>query len=130
MWRTNPRLPTPPPPLSPRPLLCSETRELNLTKLGQNLLAKEPQYFNRWPLPPVQAYLHAWPPDIIGRMLSGDAGAKVLLDASPQYLMNALAPARIRSVAPHAKFIMIVRVCPPALPQVLAKIRQFYAVAH
>lgn len=75
-----------------------------------SLRAKEPQYFNRWPLPPVGDYLHAWHSGVIGAMVSDSAGRRVLMDASPQYLMNAAAPARIQAVMPHAKFIMVVRV--------------------
>lgn len=46
-------------------------------------------------------------------MISDAAGRRVLLDASPQYLMCAAAPPRIQAVVPHAKFIMVVRVRPP-----------------
>eukprot|EP00892_Ulva_mutabilis_P012326 jgi/Ulvmu1/9466/UM052_0034.1 len=77
-----------------------------------SLRAKEPQYFNRWPLPPVGEYLHAWHSGVIGAMISDAAGRRVLLDASPQYLMCAAAPPRIRAAVPHAKFIMVVRDAP------------------
>lgn len=75
-----------------------------------SLRAKEPQYFNRWPLPPVGDYLHAWHSGVVGAMVSDFAGRRVLLDASPQYLMCAAAPPRVQAVLPHSKFIMVVRV--------------------
>lgn len=89
--------------------MCSEDKSLAVGSLR----SKEPQYFNRWPLPPVGQYLHAWHSGIIGAMVSDTAGRRVLLDASPQYLMCAAAPPRIQAVIPHARFIMVVRVRPP-----------------
>ena len=74
------------------------------------LLTKEPQYFNRWPLPSSENYLHAWHSGVVGAMVSGAAGERVLLDASPQYLMTAAAPPRVKATVPHARFVFVVRV--------------------
>jgi hypothetical protein len=57
-------------------------------------------------------YLHAWHSGVVGAMMSGAAGHRVLLDASPQYLLTVAAPVRIKAVAPHAKFVLIIRVWP------------------
>jgi hypothetical protein len=77
-----------------------------------DLLQKELQYFNRWPLPHPDQYLRTWHSGVVGAMFTRSAGRRVLLDASSQYLMTAAAPPRIKAIVPHAKFVMVVRVCP------------------
>ena len=73
---------------------CREDADIAATAspFGAKLRSKEPKYFNRWPLPSSESYLHAWDSGVVGDMMSGAAGERVLLDASPQYLMSAAAP--------------------------------------
>ena len=93
---------------------CREDADIAATTdpCRAKLLTKEPQYFNRWPLPSAESYLHAWHSGVVGAMLSGAAGERVLLDASPQYLMSAAAPPRVKATVPHARFVLVVRVRP------------------
>lgn len=77
---------------------------------NDTFLSKEPQHFNRWPMMTTEEYLHAWHSGVVGAMMSGSAGHRVLLDASPQYLLTAAAPARIKAAVPHAKFLLVIRV--------------------
>ena len=77
---------------------------------NMTFLSKEPQHFNRWPMLSTEQYLHAWHSGVLGAMMSGSAGHRVLLDASPQYLMTAAAPARVKAAVPHAKFVVVIRV--------------------
>lgn len=92
--------------------VCREDADIWATKdpWSAKILTKEPQYFNRWPLPAVEAYLHAWHSGVVGAMVSGAAGQRVLLDASPQYMMSAAAPPRLKAAIPHARFVVLVRV--------------------
>jgi hypothetical protein len=91
---------------------CREDDDLwgTLSPWNAKLQTKEPQFFNRWPLPTIENYLHAWHSGVVGAMLSGAAGQRVLLDASPQYLMSAVAPPRLKASIPHARFVLVVRV--------------------
>jgi hypothetical protein len=98
-------------PLVMRAGTCGVYREDKELEYG-GFLAKEPQYFNRWPLLTPENYLHAFHSGVVGAMMSGAAGHRVLLDASPQYLMSAQAPPRIKAVVPHAKFVLVIRVRP------------------
>lgn len=75
-----------------------------------NILLKEPKFFNRWPMPPTEWYMHAWNSTTIGEILAGVTKNKVLLDSSPQYLMVPTAAARVKASVPHAKFVIVVRV--------------------
>jgi hypothetical protein len=92
------------------------------------LLTKEPQYFNRWPLPSIESYLHAWHSGVVGAMVSDAAGHRVLLDSSPQYLMSAVAPPGVKAAIPHARFVLIVRVrsclIPPKMKIVAKQLSQ------
>lgn len=75
-----------------------------------SVYVKEPQFFNRFPLPPTGNYLGAWNATELAAMRSEVPRRRILYDGSPQYLMTAAAPARIKAAAPHARFVVIVRV--------------------
>jgi hypothetical protein len=77
---------------------------------NSTFLSKEPQHFNRWPMLSTNQYLQSWNSSIVDSMLTGATGQQVLLDASPQYLLTAATPVRIKAAAPHAKFVLIIRV--------------------
>lgn len=99
-------------PTPKSPHACREDADLwaTLDPWNAKLKTKEPQYFNRWPLPSIESYLHAWHSGVVGAMVSGAAGERVLLDASPQYMMSAVAPPRVKASIPHARFVLVVRV--------------------
>jgi hypothetical protein len=79
-------------------------------KFYAKLLLKEPKFFNRWPLPEMDSYMHAWDFSTVADILEGFTPDKVLLDGSPQYLMVPSAAARVKAAVPHAKFVVVVRV--------------------
>lgn len=87
--------------------MCRENDDIG----NSTFQSKEPQHFNRWPMMSTEEYLHAWHSGVVGAMMSASAGDRILLDASPQYLMTAAAPVRIKAVAPHALFVLVIRVC-------------------
>jgi hypothetical protein len=92
--------------------LLMETME---NKFWANVFLKEPKFFNRWPLPDTEAYIHAWDTNVTSTMLAGRETNKVLVDASPQYLMVPNAALRVKAAVPHAKFVVVVRVRPSNL---------------
>lgn len=100
--------------LKSREVWCRErtvlVNETGYTGLREELLSKELKFFNRWPLPPIEDYLHAWNSSLIGDIIAGVATDRVLLDASPQYLMVPAAAPRVKAAVPHAKFLIVVRV--------------------
>jgi hypothetical protein len=93
-----------------RAWLCRKDGSLT----GAGFLSKEPQYFSRWPMPPIEEYMHAWHSGVIGDMFAINK-KRVLLDASPQYLMTGPAAPRMKAVVPHARFVMVVRVRMPCM---------------
>lgn len=94
------------------PTMRRPGKEYDLSKddgLGSQLLRKEPKFFNRWPLPPTEWYMHSWDAKTLGDILGGKQKNKVLLDGSPQYLMVPSAAARVKASVPQAKFVIVVR---------------------
>jgi hypothetical protein len=75
--------------------------------------------FDRWPLDPSSASALA---PFSRAAVEADAerlrrdpaapGARVFVDATPEYLSSAVAPARVQRLAPDARFLVVLRVWP------------------
>lgn len=83
-------------------------------------------FFDRWPLPPTQQFLDAYPPGVLAAVNASGTGAApgaarssgsrpVLVDASSSYLHTAAAAPRLRHVAPDARFVIVLQVGTPQL---------------
>ena len=54
--------------------------------------------------------MKGWNATVLGDFLGDTSKSLALYDGSPQTLMSAAAPARIKAAAPHARFVTIIRV--------------------
>ena len=81
------------------------TRQCLCRNSARSRKTKEMDMFNTWPLPPVKDWRESF--DLHTRTPGPD---KVLLDSTPAYLHDAVAPAAIQALVPHARFVVILRV--------------------
>ena len=74
--------------------------------------AKEVHFFNRYPLPspPKREYLKCFPPAAWNIDKLPNPNNFTLVDATPDYLFNAMAPPRIKALFSNAKFVVLLRV--------------------
>eukprot|EP00892_Ulva_mutabilis_P000115 jgi/Ulvmu1/10103/UM006_0053.1 len=75
------------------------------TKVGPT---KELQFFNTWPAHNTSEFLAMWPEEALARMRTGKSH-EFLFDGSPEYLLNAAVPPRIKQMVPQAKIVIILR---------------------
>jgi hypothetical protein len=75
--------------------------------------SKEVHFFNQWPLPrpPKREFLRCFPSRTWNIAKHPNPHAFTLVDATPDYMFTAIAPARIKSMWPQAKFLVLLRVC-------------------
>jgi hypothetical protein len=75
--------------------------------------AKEVHFFNRWPLPqpPKREFLRCFPSYTWDINNLEDTNNFTIMDATPDYMFNAMAPSRIKAIWPRAKFLVLLRVC-------------------
>ena len=100
------------------PSMCSGIKE-------GDKVNKEVDFFNIWPLPTAEdkSFLSYFP----------DAGSipegSTLIDGTPLYLRTAMAAPRIQAMVPHAKFVVVLRVCAQSFLRMSlkSKERQFHA---
>ena len=89
---------------------------------------KELQFFNTWPARNTSEFLSMWPPHELRAMRDGSS-RKFLFDATPEYLLNAAVPPRMKQMVPQAKIVIVLRVrprpppCPPARPPCMRDVR-------
>jgi hypothetical protein len=74
-------------------------------------------------MPPVKSYLQCFPEDVLQPQHDEANRTRhtVLVDGTPDYLFNSVAAPRIRAMVPHARFVVVLRVClarcaPPQAP--------------
>jgi hypothetical protein len=74
--------------------------------------AKEVHFFNQWPLPhpPKRRFLECFPRRAWNIAKHPNPNSFTLVDATPDYMFNAMAPARIKAMWPQAKFVVLLRV--------------------
>ena len=78
-------------------------------------------FFNRWPLPspPKREFLRCFPSRTWNIANMPDPNNFTLVDATPDYMFNAMAPPRIKAIWPNAKFLVLLRVRAwPAVPSI------------
>ena len=78
--------------------------------------SKEAHFFNRFPPPPGN-FLNCYDPELVN--LPTDLTAEdvnyTLVDGTPDYMFNAMAPPRIKALIPQAKFVLVLRVRNPLI---------------
>jgi hypothetical protein len=69
-------------------------------------------FYDQWPQETRSTALELYPADAVNRSAAGpqDGEGAVLVDATPHYMASPMAAPRIRVMAPHAKFIVVLRV--------------------
>jgi hypothetical protein len=77
-------------------------------------------FFNRWPLQATAKtdYISCFPASTWKLRNGTQSPHYTLVDATPDYMFNSMAAPRIKAMWPNAKFIVLLRVRPLALPAV------------
>ena len=76
-------------------------------------------FFNVWPAEDKPAYMSMWPRERVEEITNGTGPAQFLLDVTPEYLMNAVVPPRLKQLVPQAKVVIVLQVrflLPPSPP--------------
>lgn len=66
-------------------------------------------FFDQWPAANGRDYIACFPTSVRTAALAGKE--HVLLDASPEYMLTPVAAPRVQRLVPHARFVIILRVC-------------------
>eukprot|EP00892_Ulva_mutabilis_P006828 jgi/Ulvmu1/4517/UM002_0243.1 len=77
-------------------------------KQSVNSVSNELHFFDRWPMPPANAFLDSFPSEGVVRQKNQPL-RKALFDATPDYLFNSVAAPRIKALLPAAKFVVVLR---------------------